>query len=293
MRWTMIRSEWCKCLFSLMQNSNHPWVIQSWEKTIAGDCMISGSWFVAPCVREAHHVRMWKEKWHVCISIIHCVTLFSVQKLFQVMFHNWCLTHSCRLCSCSISLNAISKCKDIFKSLMLESIGVDVNQTWMVSNTWIKKLLMWYTLWINISHSKCFIYHFSCVKILESSNLLSNFISWKFNHFPTQHHIYSSLMAFIKCNFICIRKLIYWFIWWPILDSSSCGTDSMKLILSQEWFIIRSIKIAAFSFVWELGRVTNHISTSMTPPIENISSFIFSRSLFFIKTMSKHFLLGM
>jgi hypothetical protein len=73
-------------------------------------------------------------EWHECVSVIDGIQFLSFHELLQVVLDNWALVDSCSLGSSGVNTDAISKGKDVFESLVLESVRVDINNSFTVGN---------------------------------------------------------------------------------------------------------------------------------------------------------------
>ncbi len=71
------------------------------------------------------------------------------------------------------SSNAISKGKNIFKSFVLKSVFVDINNSIRVSNTTVYKFFDRLAGRIEYASTKVFLNSFSSIYISESGNLLA------------------------------------------------------------------------------------------------------------------------
>ena len=77
-------------------------------------------------------------------------------------------------------------------------------------------------------------------------------VSLDLEHFPAKHHVDSTLMTFIKSNFVGVRESVDLLVWCPVLDPSVVGGAAMKFVLSHEVLVVQSVKVCSFSFVGEL-----------------------------------------
>jgi hypothetical protein len=77
---------------------------------------------------------MAKVEWHESISIIDGVQLLSVHEVFQVVLHHWALVDGSGLSSGSVDSNTVSEGENVFKSFVLKSIRININNTLIISN---------------------------------------------------------------------------------------------------------------------------------------------------------------
>jgi hypothetical protein len=92
-------------------------------------------WLEVIQVLEAGGIRVTEEEWQECISVINSVKLFAFKELLQVMLNNWCLMDCSGLCPGSVDTNAITESEDVLEALVLESVGVHVNDSLVGCNT--------------------------------------------------------------------------------------------------------------------------------------------------------------
>lgn len=233
--------------------------------------MIIGSWLEVPGVLEAVSIRVAEIEWHVRVSIVDTVQLLTIHELLNVVLDNWVLGMSSMLSSSGISLNAVTKSKDILESSVLESVWVDIDEASVVGNSSFNEFGVWNRWWVDIQMSEWVLHSLTAVDVLESCNFLTALISVKFDHFPSEHNINTSLVALVKGDFVGIWEFIDFLIWGPELDSSVGCSSTLKFILSHERFVVKSPEIGTFSLIWELWRVANHISVSVVPAMIVVS----------------------
>jgi hypothetical protein len=113
------------------------------EQTVGWNPMVVGGWFVVPGVLEASGVRVREVEWHVRISIVHSVALFSFHELLHVVLNDWALSVGGVLGSSGLSLDAISESEDVLESRVLKSVWVHVNHAGVVSDSTVQKGLVW------------------------------------------------------------------------------------------------------------------------------------------------------
>jgi len=228
--------------------------------------------FIVVKMRERGRVGVAHEKWEVRVSIIDSIWILSVHESENVVFDDWALGHGGSTGSSDVSSNGITEGKDVFESLVLKGIWVDINQTISISDSTVDEVLPWLTWWVKVSVIESWLDNFSTINIFESGNLLSNFASMDFQKFPSEHNFDSSLVAFFKCNFVGVTKFKDFFVWSPVLNFRSERMNSVLLILSQPWFVIESPEIISFTLVWSFWRIANHVSSTMVPSVVVISS---------------------
>lgn len=66
-------------------------------------------------------------EWHVSETIINGIELMTVHECLEVVLHDWALGSGSMLGSCNITLDAVTKCENVLKSFVLESVWVDID----------------------------------------------------------------------------------------------------------------------------------------------------------------------
>jgi len=72
-------------------------------------------------------------------------------------------------------------------------------------------------------------------------------------------------VALVESDFISIGEHEDLFVGSPVLDAGPGSSSSLHLVLSQEVFVLESIEVRTFSFIWELWRVADHIAVGSVP----------------------------
>lgn len=217
---TMCLFEACEFLTHLHLTLKYSTEIPSGKYTVVRNNVIHGTWFIIMVVLEAGSIWVPKDEWHEGVTIIDSIQLFTFHELLNVVLNDWGLMDNSSLCSSCVNTDAITKSKDVLESLVLKSVWVYIDNSFFVSNSWIKKLLMWFAWWVNYSWEEIFLDGLSSIYASECSNLLTVFVLLNRHHFPSKVNINSSLSAFFKCNFIGIWEFEDFFVWSPELDLS-------------------------------------------------------------------------
>jgi len=180
--------------------------------------VIVGCGFEVVEMSKGGSVGMAHEKWEVRISIIDSITFLSVHESENVVFDDWALGHGGSHRSSNVSSDGITESKDVFESFVLKGMWVYINQTIGISDTAVDEVLPWLTWWVEVSVSETRFDNFSTVNILKSGNLLTDFTSVDFQELPAKHDLDSSLVAFIKSDFVGVTKFENFFVWGPVLN---------------------------------------------------------------------------
>ena len=120
------------------------------------------------------------------------------------MFNNWALCDGSMLSSCSFSFDAISPCKDVLESFVLESVRIYINHSGVISNTRINKCSLRYRVRVDVSHLERLFLSFTSVNIFKGSDLEAISILMYLDHFPTEMDLDSTFVTFIQCNSVGI-----------------------------------------------------------------------------------------
>ena len=223
------------------------------EEAIGWDPMVVLCWLIAPSVLEAGGVRVREVEWHIGESIIHSVALFALEELLQVVLDNWALGVGSMLSSSDLSLDAVTEGEDVLESGVLESVWVHIHKSRVISDSTIQKGLVWHGSWVDASGHEWLLHNGSIIDVLEGSDLLSVGVLADLDHLPAEADIDASLVALVESDLVGIWELVDLLVWGEVLDSSVGGRSSLKLILSQEGFVVQGVEVGTLSLVWELG----------------------------------------
>lgn len=116
---------------------------------------------------------MTEPEGHERVTIIDSVKVLTLKVLLQVVLNNWGLMDGSSLGSGCVNANAISESEDVFESLVLKSVGVNIYNTFLGSDARIKKLLMGLAGRVNHSREEILFNGLSSVDISECCNLLA------------------------------------------------------------------------------------------------------------------------
>lgn len=139
--WSMILLEWS--VFNSSSELRFQLIIEITfcEEAILWESMVVWCWLIIPGMRESSSMGVTHIEREIGKSIIDSIKFSSSKEFQKIIFDNWVLSHSSSVGSCGISSNGISESKDVFKSLVLKSILVDINETICISNAWVNKIL--------------------------------------------------------------------------------------------------------------------------------------------------------
>ncbi len=113
----------------------HSTEVPSGEDTVVRNQVVGCSWLIVMQVLEAASIRVSQDEWHECVSIIDTIKLLALHKLLQVLFDDRSLMDCCCLSSGSVNSNTISETKDVFESLVLECVGININNTFTIGDS--------------------------------------------------------------------------------------------------------------------------------------------------------------
>lgn len=77
-------------------------------------------------------------------------------------------------------------------------------------------------------------------------------------------------MALFESDFVGIGELEDLFVGSPVLDACPGSSSSLHLVLSEEVFVLESIEVRTFSFIWELWRVADHVAVGCAPTLVEV-----------------------
>lgn len=147
--------------------------------------MVFPVWDVIVQMLEAGCVGVAQHEWEVGVSVIDSVKFFTCQILFEVVLNNGALMNSSSLSPGCVDINAISKSKNVFISFVLQSVWVDINQSFLIGQVSIHQFLEWFGGRVDHSSHEIFFHCFTCVDVLENSNFLPDFVVFYLNHLPS------------------------------------------------------------------------------------------------------------
>jgi len=182
--------------------------------------VVVSCWLEVIVMLEVVSIGVAEVEWHVSISIIDTVQSFTIHELLNVMLDDGVLGMSSMLGSSGRSLNAVTEGKDILESSVLEGIWVDIDEASVVGNTSFNEFGVWLRWWVDVHVHEWMLHSFTAVYVFESSNLFADLGHVNLDHFPSEHNINSSLVAFVESDFVGIWEFEDFLIWGPELDSS-------------------------------------------------------------------------
>jgi len=196
--------------------------------------VVVSCWLEVIVMLEVVSIRVAEVEWHVSITIIDSVQFFTIHELSNVVLDDGVLGMSSMLGSSGSSLNAVTESKDVLISSVLEGIWVDIDEASAVGNTSFNEFGVWLRWWVDVHMHEWVFDNFTAVDIFESCNLFAVFVVVNLGHFPSEHNVNTSLVAFVEGDLIGIWEFEDFLIWGPELDSSVGSCSSLKLILSHE-----------------------------------------------------------
>lgn len=101
----------------------------------------------------------------------------------------------------------------------MKSVFVNINATPSVGKSSVSEEFVRLGWGVDASDVERLLNNFLGVDILEHCNLLFVFIFLYLKHFPAEHDIDATLVAFVKSNFVSISKLVNFLVGCPELDS--------------------------------------------------------------------------
>lgn len=111
--------------------------VPSSKDAVVGNPVVHGSRLVVVVVLEVWCIRVSEPERHESVSIINSIQVLTLHELLNVVLDDWNLMDDGSLGSGGVNADAITKSKNVLESLVLESIWVNINNTFGVSNSWI------------------------------------------------------------------------------------------------------------------------------------------------------------
>ena len=96
--------------------------------------VVHGSWLEVVEVLKVRSLRVTEDEGHECVAVIDGIQIFSLHELLNVVFNDGSLVDSSCLSPSCIDANAVSEGENVLKSLVLKGVGVNVNNTLVISN---------------------------------------------------------------------------------------------------------------------------------------------------------------
>jgi hypothetical protein len=110
-------------LFSLFLSSSHGvFEVVLREDSVMGDGVVVPGWDVIVKMGEVGSILHSKDEWEITIAIIDTIQLFTLQKLFHVVFDDWGLVESSVLVSGSLNVSAVTEGKNVGEFCVEECI---------------------------------------------------------------------------------------------------------------------------------------------------------------------------
>merc|ERR1719231_396028 len=97
------------------------------ELTVVRYPVVEWCGLIVPQVLEATHVGVAKVEWQVGISVVYSAQLSSFKVGLNVVLNNWVLNVGSVLSPSRLSINAITKCEDVIKSLVLKGVWANID----------------------------------------------------------------------------------------------------------------------------------------------------------------------
>jgi hypothetical protein len=254
------------------------------EESVVGNPVVLGGSLVVPEVLEVGGVRVGKVEGPVRVSIVDAVQFSSLHELDDIVLDDWALSVGSMHSSGGLSLNSVSKSKDVFESGMLQGVGVDINQTSVVGDTCVNKLLVSDGGRIDVCTEEWLLDDLTAVDISESSDLLSDVAGVDLGHLPAEHDINASLVALVEGNLVGVGESEDLPVRSPVLNSGTSSGSTVELVLSHEGLVVESIEVVTFTLVWALRGVANHVSVVVGPTVVVVTR----NSLLMVKLVDEH-----
>jgi hypothetical protein len=246
---------------------HHSAEVPSGEDAVLRNHVVLWVWLEVIQVLEAGCIRVTEEEWQECIAVINSVKLFAFQELLQVMLNNWCLMDGSGLCPGSVDTNAITESEDVLEALVLKSVGVHVNYSLAGCNAWLEKLFVGLAGRVDNSWEEVFLKNCSGINAAEGCDLLTLRCGMHLDHLLSKEDFDSTFPALLESNFVGIREFEDLLVGGPVLNACILSSNALKLVLTQEVFVVEGIEITALTLVGELGWIANHISVGVVPSV--------------------------
>ena len=141
-RRTMSLFEAREFLSHLHLGLHHSSEVPSREDAIVGNGVIQSMRLVIVQVLEVASIRVAKVEGKEGVSVIDSVQFLAIHELLNILLDNRSLVYSSSLGSSCVDSNAISEGEDVLITLVLEGVGIDINDTFGICDARGDKLLV-------------------------------------------------------------------------------------------------------------------------------------------------------
>lgn len=233
---------------------------------MVGDHVVLGCSLVVMQVLEAGCVSVSEEEGHESVAIIDSVDLLTLEELENVVLHDRVLGSSGTLSTGGLETDGVTKGEDVVEGVVLKSVLIDIDETFAVSKTGILNPLVSLGRRVDVSLEEVFLHDLTSVDVLESSDLLSVVgVFLDLEHFPSEHHFDSALMALVEGDLVSVGELVDLLVGGPVLDASVGRSATVERIKSLEMLVVGSVEVGTLALVGELRGVADRVTIKVLP----------------------------
>ena len=210
---------------------------------------------------------MTKVEGHEGVAIIKSVELTAFHELLNVVLDDGGLVDGSGLSSGGVHASAVSESEDVFEALVLESVGVDIDDALLVCDLSGNELVVRLAGRVNHSSEEVLLNDITCVNVAEGGNLLSMLVSLDLDHFPSEEDINTSLLALLEGDLVSVGELVDLLVGGPELNAGVLSGTALELVLAEEVLVVEGVEVAAFALVGEFRRIADKITVGVVPPV--------------------------
>ena len=176
------------------------------------------------------------------------------------MLDDRALSNGSMRCTSSFTLDAVTESEDVLKALVLKSIRVHIDHAGAVGNASLDQFGVRLRSWVDVRVVKRNLCSGSSINVSKACHFLAVLVVGNFSHLPTEVDVDATLVAFIEGNLIGVREFEDLLVRSKVLDAGISRRSALDFILSEERFVVESVKVASLALVRGFGRVADHVA---------------------------------
>lgn len=245
--------------------------VQVGEDAVVGHRVVGGGGLVVVQMRETGAVVRAEVGRHVLVAIVDGIGLLALEVLEHVMLHDRVLLDGTSVSAGGLTGDAVANGEDVLVFTVLEGVAVDVNLTLAVADTSIKQELVLTRGRVNVGTHEVLLDGFTRVDVFENSDLASGILT-DGHHLPAEVNLDTTLSALLKSDLIGVGESINALVGGPVLDASTSGSTTDKLILTHNRLVVEGVEVSTLALVGHSGRVVDVVATGMDKPVVEVAT---------------------
>ena len=232
---------------------------------MVGNEVVPGGGLIIVQVREASRLGHRQIKREERVAVVDGIHLLAVQVLQNVVLDHWVLSLRSVVGSSQLTSNTVTERKDVFITLMLESVFVDIDESERVTKARVHDQILRLAGWVDASGEERLLDDLSRVDIAEDCDFLLVLVLLNLEHFPAEADINAALVALVQGDFVGVRELVDLLVGGVILNASTSRRSLVHLVHSQERLVVERVEVRTLTLVWELGGVADEVTCLVLP----------------------------